>query len=133
MSNNTIKPTILFKRPEFVEETVKFPLPDGTEAVIKCKFKYMTRKEFGALWDKVSQSSQDLAKPVEGEAITYECLFDKGNVVNAANTLEYLLGWDVEQPMNADTLEQLFDEVVVASVAFWDAFRSRTLQGRSGN
>lgn len=128
-------PAFIFgKRPEFVEGTVKFPLPDGTEAEVKTKFAYRTRKEFGALWDEVAASSQELAKPEEGEVITYEGMMGKGNAANAKNAIKYILGWEgVPAELNAQSLEQLFDEAPAAASAFWEAYRSVILSGRLGN
>lgn len=125
---------ILGKRPEFLLATVKFPLPDGTEAEVPVKFIYRTRTEFGALWDEIAASGQDLAAPVEGEAITYAGLMGRGNAANAKNTMRFLANWDgVPVELNKANLEQMFDEAPAASPAFWEAYRSAVLSGRLGN
>lgn len=125
---------ILGKRPEFLLSTVKFPLPDGTEAAVEVKFTYRTRTEFGALWDEVAASGQTLAAPVEGEAVTYAGLMGKGNAANAKNTMQFLASWEgVPVDLNEANLEQLFDEAPAASPAFWEAYRSAVLSGRLGN
>lgn len=124
---------ILGKRPEFIDAEVKFPLPDGTEAVVKAQFIYRTRTEFGALWDQVAQASQDLANPADGEAITYEGMMGRGNEANAKNAMLYLKGWDVPVDLTEANLVQLFDEAPGAGPAFWEAYRLAVLVGRSGN
>lgn len=128
-------PAFIFgKRPEFVEATVKFPLPDGEEAAVNAKFAYRTRTEFGALWDEVAAASQELAKPVEGEEITYAGLMGKGNQANAQNIMKYLKAWDgVPVELNEANLTQLLDEAPAAANAFWDAYRTAILSGRPGN
>ncbi len=145
--SNTIKPTILFKRPEFIEAVVIFPLPDGTEAKLACKFQYRTRKEFGALWDEISASANDLAKPkprakskgkeVEPEALdvfTYEGMIQRGTELNAENSLKYLKGWPEELPkLTKEALMQLFDEVASANGAFWNTYSRLCAGGVSGN
>lgn len=128
-------PAFIFgNRPEFIEGVVKFPLPDGTEADVKTKFAYRTRKEFGALWDEIAASGQELAKPEEGEVITYEGMMGKGNASNAKNAIKYILGWEgVPVELSAQSLEQLFDEAPAAANAFWEAYRTVILSGRLGN
>lgn len=127
-------PFIFGNRPEFIESEVKFPLPDGTEAVLKVKFAYRTRKEFGALWDEVAASSQDMAKPVEGEEPTYANLMGRGNAVNAKNAMKYIKAWEgVDVELSQASLEQLFDEAPAAYPALWDAYRNTALTGRTGN
>lgn len=128
-------PAFIFgQRPKHIEDTVKFPLPDGTQAEVKVQFAYRTRKEFGALWDEIAASGQELAKPVEGETITYEGLMGKGNETNAKNALKYIKGWEgVPVELSAASLEQLFDEAPAASPAFWEGYRNAVLTGRLGN
>jgi isopentenyl diphosphate isomerase/L-lactate dehydrogenase-like FMN-dependent dehydrogenase len=128
-------PAFIFgKRPEHIESTVKFPLPDGTQAEVKVQFVYRTRKEFGALWDEVAASGQELAKPIEGEPITYEGLMGKGNAANAKSAMKYIAGWEgVPVELSEASLEQLFDEAPAALQAFWEAYRSAVLTGHLGN
>ena len=135
-----IKPTILFQRPETIEGVVEFALPDGKKAKLDCKFKYRTKKEFGALWDELSKSYQDGdAKAVEHtdgakEDMSFEAIFGRGNATMAKNTLRYLQGWPSElPPLTAEALEQLFDEAPAANNAFWNAYRSLCTTGVVGN
>lgn len=124
---------ILGKRPEHIAAEVKFPLPDGTEAMVKAKFTYRTRTEFGALWDRVAAAGQELASPADGETITYAGMMGKGNEANAKNAMQFIHGWDIEVELNEANLVQLFDEAPAASPAFWDAYRTAILTGRLGN
>src|SRR5574337_1888216 len=97
---NTIQPTILFKRPETITGTVEFPLPDGTAAKLACTFKYRTKKEFGALWDEIANTTlEDVKKPAkskakkgeaeEKESFSFEVLMGLGDAANAENTMRY--------------------------------------------
>lgn len=160
MTTNTIKPTILFKRPETIAGTVKFPLPDGTEAKLACQFKYRTRKEFGALWDEIAQASLTAAseaagapKPAKSRAakgkaaaptpvataptpaeFTFEGMMANGDEANAKNALRYLVNWPEELPaLNVENLIQIFDEAPAAAPAFWNTYRNLCTTGVAGN
>lgn len=135
----TIKPIIAFKRPESLKGAVEFDLPDGTTAKLACEFEYRTRTEFGKLWDEISASASDVAKPAakEGEepqAVTFAGMMDRSNEVNAENTLRYVKAWPADMPaLSKETLKQLFDEVPTAQGAFFGAYRALCLQGYVGN
>lgn len=143
--SETIKPTILFKRPETIDAVVEFPLPDGTTAKLACKFKYRTKKEFGALWDEIVKTLTDAAK-TEGESkaeeanesvketVSIEAIFDRGNETAAKNTLRYLAAWPADlPPLTEANLEQLFDEAPASSNAIWNAYRNLCTTGVAGN
>lgn len=158
-----IKPTILFKRPEFIEAPVEFQLPDGTQAKLVCKFKYRTRKEFGALWDEIQKrqiaattsakadrsgatpaakggkraSANVEAKetPVTEEGqFSFESLFARGDETNAENALLYLHAWPEGLPsLSKESLVQVFDEAPAAAPAFWNTYRTLCTTGILGN
>lgn len=143
--SETIKPTILFKRPETIDAVVEFPLPDGTTAKLACKFKYRTRKEFGALWDEIAKTFTDAAKTADEakagadaespkEEVSIEAIFDRGNETAAKNTLRYLAAWPADlPPLTEANLEQLFDEAPASSNAIWNAYRNLCTTGVAGN
>lgn len=135
-------PFILGKRPETISGTIEFPLPDGTSAKLECKFKYRTRKEFGALWDEIAGATlalataqQDTAKKEGEEAkFSFAGMFERGDAVNADNVLKYLAAWNEEFPaLSKDTLIELFDQAPAAPAALWDGYRSLCTTGRVGN
>lgn len=144
---DTIQPTILFKRPEVLKGTVEFPLPDGTSAKLACEFEYRTRKEFGKLWDEISASATELAKPKKSRkskrsdevedspvAFTFESMMERATELNAENTLRYLKKWPEDlPPLGKTTLMQLFDEAPASQTAFFNAYRSICTTGFEGN
>lgn len=138
--SETIKPTVIFKRPETIDGIVEFPLPTGTTAKLACKFKYRTKKEFGALWDEITQSADaDKAASTddngaEKEQVSFVALIDQGNHKNASNVLRFLEAWPAELPeLNEANLMQAFDEAPASSLAFWNTYRNLCLTGTAGN
>ncbi|ABX35886.1 conserved hypothetical protein [Delftia acidovorans SPH-1] len=136
-------PFILGKRPETISGTIEFPLPDGTSAKLECKFKYRTRKEFGALWDEIAGATLALATAQqegtvkkEGDEVKFSFagMFERGDAVNADNVLKYLAAWNEDFPaLSKDTLIELFDQAPAAPAALWDGYRSLCTTGRVGN
>lgn len=136
-------PFILGKRPETISGTIEFPLPDGTSAKLECKFKYRTRKEFGALWDEIAGSTlalataqQEGAVKKEGDEVKFSFagMFERGDAVNADNVLKYLAAWNEDFPaLSKDTLIELFDQAPAAPAALWDGYRQLCTTGRLGN
>lgn len=125
-------PFILGKRPESISGTIEFPLPDGTEAKIPCEFKYRTRKEFGELWDKITEGGADIQ--ADGEKFSFAGVFERGAAANADNVLEYLIGWpDTMPPLTKETLMAVFDQAPASTQAFWDGYRQLCTTGRLGN
>lgn len=126
-------PFILGKRPESISDTIEFPLPDGTDAKIPCQFKYRTRKEFGDLWDQITAEAGESVK-IDGDKFSFAGMFERGDAVNAANALEYLMGWpDTMPPLTKETLIELFDQAPAAAQAFWNGYRDLCTKGRVGN
>lgn len=113
-------------RPESVKHIVKFKLLDGQDAQIQCVYKYRTRTEFA-----------EFTKGVTGQA--YEGEFDfskfiKGSVAQAAKYLQgVLLGWDLDEELNDESLLQLADELPQACAAIMESYRAAMLEGRLGN
>ena len=152
---DTIQPTILFKRPETIDGTVEFPLPDGTTAKLACTFKYRTKKEFGALWDEIAKTTIENAendgadeakskvktKPKKEEPsdaakeeFSFEALFGRGDKAIAKNTMRYLASWPSHLPeLGEASLMQVFNEAPASAAAFWDTYRSLCTRGMVGN
>ena len=149
MTKKTDKPAafVFGKRPETISGTVEFPLPDGTSAKLDCKFKYRTRKEFGALWDEIAGASLAVGAPQpdaskdeadkdaeDAPKFTFAGMFERGDEANADNALKYLAAWNEEHPaLTKDTLTELFDQAPAAPAAIWNAYRQLCTTGRLGN
>lgn len=139
-------PFILGKRPDAITATVPLPMPDGEIKPIECKFKYRTRTEFGQFWDAMSEpkpqakalaldagqeQSEQPATPAE--RATFTKALEDANRVNVTQTLDFLTGWNLDCELNAETLEQLFDQVPAAASALFEAYRAASVHGRLGN
>lgn len=122
---------IFGERPESITAPVQFTSVTGIEVDIQCTFKYRTRKEFGALWDEIS----DVKMPelAEGEKFSFENLADQGIEINAERTLKYLAAWPLDQELSKENIVQLFDEEPGAPAAFWNAYRKASTEGVLGN
>jgi len=122
---------ILGKRPETVPGTVKFMLPDGTEAEIPVEFIYRTRKEFGEFWDKITSESGETP---QDEKFSFARLSERTDEKDARRVLACVRSWDLDDvELNKENLKQLFNEVAGAAAAFWDTYRATMLEGRRGN
>ena len=125
-------PAFIFgARPETITAPVSFVRVTGEVAEMDCKFKYRTRREFGELWDEVSNAN--VPPPADGEKFSFANLADRGLEFSAERTLKYLVGWGVEIELNKAALVQLFDEEPNAAAAFWDAYRAALVDGRVKN
>jgi hypothetical protein len=125
-------PAFIFgARPETITAPVSFVRVTGEVAEMDCKFKYGTRREFGELWDEVSNAN--VPQPADGEKFSFANLADRGLEFSAERTLKYLVGWGVEIELNKAALVQLFDEEPNAAAAFWDAYRAALVDGRVKN
>lgn len=156
----TIKPTILFKRPDSIPGTVEFLLPTGETAKLACQFKYRTRPEYGAFVDEIAaqtvekakaqfqpdEAKTDAAKPrtrakakanadaAEAPAFSLEALLKTGDESNADSVLKYLVSWPEQlPPLNKENLMQVFGEAPAAAGAFWETYRNLCTVGRMGN
>jgi len=135
---------VLGKRPETFKRTVAVPMLDGTKGTIECTFRYRTRKEFGALVDGIRAEAEKLGAQATAEAAPAEegapakewslrDHFDKLVGTNAEYMLQILDGWNLDVPLNAESLQQLSDELPAASEAIVDAYRVAITEGRLGN
>lgn len=135
---------ILGKRPETITATVPLTLPTGEINAIKCQFKYRTRSEFGQFWDSLTGPKPQVPSPDAGqeqpeqpapppERLTFSAALDDANRINVDNTLQFLVGWNLEHDLSPENLHQLFDEVPAAASELFEAYRAAVVQGRLGN
>lgn len=127
--SNKIK---LGQRPEaFKAFAVKFTMPDGTEEAIEVTFKYRTRKEFGKMLNEMfANAGRD--KPSEGPT-DFELLFAGASSKNAEHLLYSIKSWNLEIPLNKESVEGLCDEYPAAAVALMGAYSGACNEGRLGN
>ena len=122
-------PAFIFgARPDTITADVSFVRVTGEVHEMVCQFKYRTRREFGELWDKVSDAK--IPQPANGEKFSFAGLADSGLEFSVERTLQYLVGWDLDIELDKASLLQLFDEEPNAAAAFWDAYRAALVDGR---
>lgn len=125
----------LGRRPtHFKPMTVRFTAPDGEEMEIpNVKFKYRTRKEFGAMVDAVNARNEGAYKPGPDEKFSLEKWLNAigRNVVDIlADAIE---SWGIDAPVSAETLSAMFDEAPAGINALNEAFAVAARDGRLGN
>lgn len=123
---------VLGTRPEKFSRTVKFPMLDGTEGVIKCEFKYRTKREYAEFVDGIAARAGKV-EPVDGKLPDYAEIMDKAINQNAEYMQELLIGWDLDGPVNAENLREIADAYPAAAAAIMDAYRTGCVEGKLGN
>lgn len=120
-------------RPKNFKRNVEFDMLDGTKGNIECVFKYRTRSEFGAFVDEMF----DKAKPVNPDETPKQLsmaeLMEKTKDTNADYLLKVLDGWNLDEELSRESLQQLADEVPAAVGAMMETYRAAILEGRLGN
>lgn len=122
-------------RPKAFKKTVEFPMLDGSKGSIECVYKYRTRKEFAAFIDSIVEAAKVSHVPMEnGEAkFSMTDLMEKTAGANADYLLQVLDGWNLDEPLSRESVEQLSDELPAAVNAIMETYRAAISEGRTGN
>ena len=110
---------------------VKFPMPDGTDGVIKATFNYRTRTQFGQFLNQVFADAGETATP--DDKPDFEVIFAKTKDKNADHLVLALSAWDLDEELNRENLQQLADEIPAACIALMTAYNTACTEGRLGN
>lgn len=121
----------LGNRPKNFKRIVKFKHLDGSEAAIEVQYKYRTRSEFGSFVDVLFADAKEKA-PEDGKFSMTELMAKTGDR-NAQYLGEILDGWDLDEPLTRENLQQLCDELPAAASALMEDYRTAILDGRVGN
>lgn len=129
----------LGKRPETFSHTCKFPMLEGGEGIVPVTYKYRTRKEFGAFWDKLTASTDAAAKsdkpdstnPVEQFSLAE--IYAKASVKNAQDVLQIITAWGLDEELNITNVQQLNDELPLAVATIVGDYYTAMTTGRLGN
>lgn len=131
-------------RPKTFKKIVKFPMLDGTEGFVEVVYTYRTRKEFGKFIDGLIEDGKASAAQVSADA-TPDAASDGAPAFSLAAHLtkiaesnaDYILkiaeGWNLEDPFNLASLQQLADELPGGTQAIMDTYRAAVQDGRLGN
>jgi len=128
----------LGKRPQFIEATITATLPDGSLGVIKARYKYRTRSEFGEMIDKRMDMARADAASAESDkatpaAFSVATMQRQACDASAAYLLDILDGWDLDEELNLAIAAQLCNEVPSMAQALVDGYRLAVTEGRLGN
>jgi hypothetical protein len=122
----------LGSRPKSFKRVVKFPLLEGGEGAIECVFKYRTRKEFGEFIDGMMDAAGAKAKP-DDEKFSMAEMMERTAGQNAQYILEVLEGWNLDEELNLNSVQQLADEYPAAATTIMETYRAACIDGRLGN
>ena len=121
----------LGNRPKNFKRVITFPLIEGGEGAIEVTYKYRTRQEFGAFIDGIFAAAKE-EQPQDGE-FKMSDLMGKTRDKNAAYLLDVIEGWNLDEPLNRETAEQLCDELPAAAAEIMEVYRSAIVEGRLKN
>lgn len=121
----------LGNRPKNFKRVITFPLIEGGEGAIEVTYKYRTRQEFGSFIDGIFAAAKE-EQPQDGE-FKMSDLMGKTRDKNAAYLLEVIEGWNLDEPLNRETAEQLCDELPAAAAEIMEQYRASVVEGRLKN
>jgi hypothetical protein len=124
-------------RPEHFTRMVKFPMVEGGTGQIQCKFKYRTRKEFAKFLDTLvadAKAQSELKANDEAEAVfSVIDMVSKTVSANAKYIAQVLDGWDLDEDLTPENIEQLADEQPAAVSAIMETYRAAIADGAAKN
>ena len=123
----------LGNRPKNFKRNVEFDMLDGTKGNIECVYKYRTRSEFGAFVDEMVDKANPANPDETPKQFSMTELMEKTKDTNADYLLKVLDGWNLDEELSRESLQQLADEVPAAVGAMMETYRAAILEGRLGN
>lgn len=122
----------LGKTPKSFKRTVTVDMLDGTKGSIECEFKYRTRTEFGKFLDSIFADAG--VKPTDSdEKVVIAEVMTKTRDTNADYLIQVLDGWNLDEELNKENLQQLCDEFPGVSNSIMETYRVAVTEGRLGN
>ena len=115
------------------KRNVEFDMLDGTKGNIECVYKYRTRSEFGAFVDEMVDKAKPANPDETPKQLSMTELMEKTKDTNADYLLKVLDGWNLDEELSCESLQQLADEVPAAVGAMMETYRAAILEGRLGN
>lgn len=121
----------LGNRPKNFKRVVTFPMLEGGDGSIEVTLKYRTKTEFGQFIDGLFADAKE-KQPEDGQ-FSMADLMGKARDKNAAYLLDVVEGWNLDEPLNRETAEQLCDELPAAAAEIMETYRKAIVEGRLGN
>lgn len=125
----------LGSRPKNFKRVVTFPMLEGGNGSIECIYKYRTRKEFGDFIDALMDAAKMKPEATEEGEVKFSMadLMDKTAGANADYILQVLDGWNLDEELTRENVQQLADELPAAVNTIMETYRTAITEGRSGN
>lgn len=124
----------LGKRPPHIEATISAVLPTGETGVVKVRYKYRTRTEFGKLIDeRMAAARQTDDAPADPAAFSVASLNQRSCEATAAYLMDIIVGWDIDAELSLESCTMLCDEAPALAQALMDGYRLAVTEGRLGN
>jgi hypothetical protein len=118
--------------PKSFKRTIIVEMLDGTKGSIDVDFKYRTRTEFGAFLDSIFQDAG--VKPTDAEEkVIIADMMVKTRETNAQYLLQVLEGWNLDDELNKDNLQQLCDEFPGVANTIMETYRVAVTEGKAKN
>lgn len=118
--------------PKTFNRTVTVEMLDGTKGSVDCTFRYRTRVEFGAFLDSLFKEA-GVKAPDADEKVAIAELMARTRDTNADYLLQVLDGWNLDDELNKDNLQQLCDEFPGVANSIMETYRTQISEGRRGN
>ena len=118
--------------PKTFKNNVIVDMLDGTKGSIECVFKYRTRVEFGVFLDSVFKDAGVKAADADEKVIIAEVMA-RTRDTNAEYLIKVLDGWNLDEELNVQNLQQLCDEFPGVANTIMETYRTSVTEGRRGN
>lgn len=116
------------QNPTFKAKVV-IPVVGGDGVETEFEFKYLTRKELAAMYDKWS----DEAKKLTFEDVTLAELTDQEMDLQVMQIKDIVCGWDIEDEFNDENIEGLVNISINIVKAITDVYQKAYVESKLGN
>lgn len=124
---------ILGKTPKSFKRTITVDMLDGTKGSIECVYKYRTASEFGKFLDSVYSDAGPKPTVDQDEKSLIEKSVEHSRDINVEYLVQVLDGWNLDDELNKDSLQQLCDEFPGVAKTIMETYRAAITEGRLGN
>lgn len=116
------------QNPTFKAKVV-IPVVGGDGVETEFEFKYLTRKELAAMYDKWS----DEAKKLTFEDVTLAELTEQEMKLQVMQIKDIVCGWDIEDEFNDESIEGLVNISINIVKAITDVYQKAYVESKLGN
>lgn len=116
------------QNPTFKAKVV-IPVVGGDGVETEFEFKYLTRKELAAMYDKWS----DEAKKLTFEDVTLAELTEQEMKLQVMQIKDIVCGWDIEDEFNDESIEGLVNISINIVKAITDVYQEAYVESKLGN